>query len=88
MAPMKGGILVSMVERYVAETLMPLILSVEQAYKEAKRRPKILGRISLPRQALYWPPIPALFRQKRNRSPWRQAKIYFKRDEPKPYRRT
>ena len=30
--------------RFVAETLMPLILELEQAYKDAKARPVLPGR--------------------------------------------
>ena len=34
--------------RFVAETLMPLILEVEQAYEAAKRRPGLPGRAGSP----------------------------------------
>lgn len=66
--------------RYVAETLMPLILQVEQAYADAKRDPHFQKEFE------YWltyyvgRPSPLYFAERMTRH-LGGAKIYFKRDE-------
>ena len=49
--------------RFVAETLMPLILSLEKAYEEAKNDPEFHRRVAAFRDPLRRPPEPALFRR-------------------------
>ena len=48
--------------RFVAETLMPLILDLERAYEDAKADPTFQAEIDLPQPSLCRPPKPALFR--------------------------
>ena len=76
--------------RFVAETLMPLILELEAAYKAAKSRPGLPRRARRPQHPLRRAAEPALFRRAADRasSPGfgglgrgGGAKIYFKRDE-------
>ena len=45
--------------RYVAETLMPLVLAVEAAYGAARGRPGVSGRARLLPRALCRPAEPA-----------------------------
>ena len=73
--------------RYVAETLMPLILAVEQAYNAAKRDPAfdeefryyLKHYVGRPSPLFYAARLTEHFRQKA--APGKGAKIYFKRDE-------
>ena len=76
--------------RFVAETLMPLILDLERAYDEAKADPEFHAQLDQSQHALRRPPEPALFRRAPDRASARSvcrsggaggAKIYFKRDE-------
>ena len=53
--------------RFVAETLMPLILDLETAYEAAKADPNF-RRSSPPQHALYRPAEPALFRRAADRT--------------------
>ena len=43
--------------RYVAETLMPLILELEEAYETAKDDPDFRRRTGVSQQALYRPAV-------------------------------
>ena len=49
--------------RYVAETLMPLILELEKAYNEAKADPQFQGELNYLAGALCRPAEPALLRR-------------------------
>ena len=67
--------------RYVAETLMPLILAVEAAYNAAKDDPNFhteLGLLS--RRIMSGGPSPLYFAERLTRH-FGGAKLYFKRDE-------
>ena len=76
--------------RFVAETLMPLILELERAYADAKADPRLQARrwtaIS---SNLCRPAVAALFRRAADRASQKHedgghsggAKIYFKREE-------
>ena len=74
--------------RYVAETLMPLVLEVEKAYDKIKKDPKFwaefdrLSRdyIGRPSPLYYAEATTAHFRSQNNDES-KGAKIYFKRDE-------
>ncbi len=66
--------------RYVAETLMPLILEVEKAYNEAKADPKFWEEIELLQRDYVGRPSPLYF-AKSTTEKLGGAKIYFKRDE-------
>ena len=66
--------------RYVAETLMPLILSVEQAYNNAKADPAFQAELSHYLEHYVGRPSP-LYHAKRLSAHFGGAKIYFKRDE-------
>ena len=71
--------------RFVAETLMPLILELEQAYADGQGRSGVPARDGRPSDALRRPAVAALFR----RAPDAHsanclrlgAKIYFKRED-------
>lgn len=70
--------------RYVAETLMPLILEVEKAYKEARRDPAFQQEFDILNRDYVGRPSPLYFAQKATQhfaSGTKGAKIYFKRDE-------
>ena len=76
--------------RFVAETLMPLVLDLEQAYEAAKADPAYQAELTAPQYALHRPAEPALFRRAPDRASARslarlrrerRRKIYFKRDE-------
>ena len=54
--------------RYVAETLMPLILELEKAYNEAKADPQFQGELNDLLDALCRPAEPALLRRAADRS--------------------
>jgi tryptophan synthase beta chain len=66
--------------RFVAETLMPLILEVEQAYKAAKSDPKFAEEMEQYRKHYIGRPSPLYFAP-RLTAHFGGAKIYLKRDE-------
>ena len=66
--------------RFVAETLMPLILSVEEEYEKASRDKSFLSELDLYRRDYIGRPSPLYF-AKRLTEHFKGAKIYFKRDE-------
>jgi len=66
--------------RFVAETLMPLILMVEQAYNEAKGDPSFQSQLDHYLRHFVGRPSPLYF-AKRLTDHFGGARIYFKRDE-------
>jgi tryptophan synthase beta chain len=66
--------------RYVAETLMPLILELEKAYNEAKADPQFQGELSYLLAQYAGRPSPLYYAERLTRH-LGGAKIYFKRDE-------
>lgn len=66
--------------RYVAETLMPLILALEDAYKAAKADPAFQAEFENLLTHYVGRPSPLYFAE-RLTAYWGGAKIYFKRDE-------
>ena len=66
--------------RFVAETLMPLILSVEESYEKASKDKSFLSELDLYRRDYIGRPSPLYF-AKRLTEYFKGAKIYFKRDE-------
>jgi tryptophan synthase beta chain len=66
--------------RYVAETLMPLVLAVEEAYKAARADPKFQQELDYYLKHYVGRPSP-LWLAKRMTDKLGGAKIYFKRDE-------
>jgi len=66
--------------RFVAETLMPLILAVERAYAEAKRDPSFHAEIAYYMEHYVGHPSPLYF-AKRLTEHFGGAKIYMKREE-------
>lgn len=66
--------------RFVAETLMPLVLAVEEAYKTAKTDPKFQEELDYYLKHYVGRPSP-LFYAERLTSAWGGAKVYFKREE-------
>ncbi|MAI61753.1 MAG: tryptophan synthase subunit beta [Micavibrio sp. TMED27] len=66
--------------RYVAETLMPLILQVEQAWKEAKTDPDFWAEFDYLAKHYIGRPSPLYF-AKAITEDLGGAKVYFKRDE-------
>jgi len=66
--------------RFVAETLMPLILSVERAYDDAKRDPSFQAEIDHYAKHYVGRPSPLYFAERLTRH-FGGAKVYFKRDE-------
>lgn len=66
--------------RYVAETLMPLILQVEQAYKKARKDKKFQQELDYYLEHYAGRPSPLYFAERLTRH-LGGAKIYFKRDE-------
>ncbi len=66
--------------RFVAETLMPLILEVERAYNEAKADPSFQAELDAYLKDYVGRPSPLWFAERLTRS-LGGAKIYFKRDE-------
>ena len=66
--------------RYVAETLMPLILDLEKAYNEAKADPSFQNELDYLLEHYAGRPSPLYF-AKRLTEKLGGAKIYFKRDE-------
>ncbi len=66
--------------RYVPETLMPLILEVEEEYKKARKDPKFQAEIDYYLEHYVGRPSPLYFAQSLTEH-LGGAKIYFKRDE-------
>ncbi|EDP62227.1 tryptophan synthase subunit beta [alpha proteobacterium BAL199] len=66
--------------RYVAETLMPLILSVEKAYEQAKADPEFQHQIAYYHTHYIGRPSPLYFAERLTEH-FGGAKLYFKRDE-------
>ncbi len=66
--------------RFVAETLMPLVLEVEQAYNQAKSDPKFAAELDYYLEHYVGRPSPLFFAQ-RLTDHFGGAKIYLKRDE-------
>jgi tryptophan synthase beta chain len=66
--------------RYVAETLMPLILEVEQAYDAAKADPNFQAELDLFLTHYVGRPSPLYFAERLTEH-FGGAKVYFKRDE-------
>jgi tryptophan synthase beta chain len=66
--------------RYVAETLMPLILELERAYEEAKRDPAFQRELDSLNTHYAGRPSPLYFAERLTQH-LGGAKVYFKRDE-------
>jgi tryptophan synthase beta chain len=66
--------------RYVAETLMPLILDLEKAYEDAKADPAFQGEIDKLNAHYTGRPSPLYFAERLTEE-LGGAKVYFKRDE-------
>jgi len=66
--------------RYVAETLMPLILDLEKAYNEAKADPQFQGELNYLLAQYAGRPSPLYYAERLTKH-LGGAKIYFKRDE-------
>ena len=66
--------------RYVAETLMPLILELEEAYKAAKEDPEFAAELAYLNKHYTGRPSPLYFAERLTEH-LGGAKIYFKRDE-------
>jgi tryptophan synthase beta chain len=66
--------------RYVAETLMPLILDLEKAYEAAKKDPSFRAELEYLNEHYAGRPSPLYFAERLTRH-LGGAKIYFKRDE-------
>ena len=66
--------------RYVAETLMPLILSVEKAYDEARADPAFARELSFYLDQYVGRPSPLYFAERMTRE-FGGAKIYLKRED-------
>ncbi len=66
--------------RFVAETLMPLILELERAYNQARRDPAFLAELDVWLKDYVGRPSP-LYLAERLTDHLRGAKIYLKRDE-------
>ena len=62
--------------RFVAETLMPLILELEQAYKAAKADPAFQAELDSLSRALCRPAEPALFRRAADRASRRRQNLF------------
>ena len=66
--------------RFVAETLMPLILSLDEAYKAAKADPSFQAELDHFLEHYVGRPSPLYFAERMTQH-LGGAKIYFKRDE-------
>ena len=66
--------------RFVAETLMPLVLDLEQAYEAAKRDPSFAAELADLHTHYSGRPSPLYFAERMTEH-LKGAKIYFKRDE-------
>ncbi|MCC3245822.1 tryptophan synthase subunit beta [Methylocystis sp. WRRC1] len=73
--------------RFVAETLMPLVLDLEQAYQEAKNDPAFHEELAGLHKHYVGRPSPLYFAERitehvrEKADPGKGAKVYFKRDE-------
>ncbi len=67
--------------KYVAETLMPLINSIETAYNKIKIDPKFIEELDYYNKYYSGRPSPLYFATKLSKHLGNRAKIYFKRDE-------
>ncbi|NQV83240.1 MAG: tryptophan synthase subunit beta, partial [Rhodospirillales bacterium] len=65
--------------RYVAETLMPLILEVDKAYEAAKNDPKFWEDFEYQMKHYVGRPSPLYFAERLTKH-FGGAKVYFKRD--------
>ncbi len=66
--------------RFVAETLMPLILAVERAWEAAKKDPSFASELAYYLEHYAGRPSPLFFAERLTRH-WGGAKIYMKREE-------
>ena len=66
--------------RFVAETLMPLVLSLEQAYKAVKADPSFQSELDYFLEHYVGRPSPLYFAERLTEK-LGGAKVYFKRDE-------
>jgi len=66
--------------RFVAETLMPLILEVERAYEASKTDPGFAAELAYYHEHYVGRPSPLYFAERLTRL-FGGAKVYFKRDE-------
>jgi tryptophan synthase beta chain len=66
--------------RFVAETLMPLVLEVERAWQEARRDARFQAELDRYLKEYVGRPTPLWFAERITRE-LRGAKVYFKRDE-------
>ena len=66
--------------RYVAETLMPLVLAVEQAYDAARRDPGFQRELDHYLEHYVGRPSPLYFAERLSRH-FGGARLYLKRDE-------
>ena len=66
--------------RFVAETLMPIVLAVEQAYAEAKKDPQFQADLAWHLTHYVGRPSPLWFAERLTKR-LGGAKVYFKRDE-------
>ena len=66
--------------QFVAETLMPLVLAVENAYSDAKNDPKFQSELEYYHKHYIGRPSP-LYLAQRMTEEFGGAKVYFKRDE-------
>jgi tryptophan synthase beta chain len=66
--------------RYVAETLMPNVLALEQAYNEARADPSFQAELDGFATHYVGRPSPLYFAERLTQH-WGGAKVYFKRDE-------
>jgi tryptophan synthase beta chain len=66
--------------RFVAETLMPLILEVERAYEAARRDPDFAKELTYYLENYVGRPSPLYFAERLTRH-WGGAKIYLKRED-------
>ena len=66
--------------RFVAETLMPLVLEVERAFNEAREDPEFLKELDLYSRTYVGRPSPLYFAERLTEA-FGGAQIWFKRDE-------
>ena len=66
--------------RYVAETLMPLVLELDQAYRDAQADPRFEEEMARWMTTYVGRPSPLYFAERLTER-WGGAKVYFKRDE-------
>ncbi|MAB25405.1 MAG: tryptophan synthase subunit beta [Pseudomonadales bacterium] len=66
--------------RFVAETLMPLILDLEQAYKQARSEPNFIAELDRFNAEFVGRPSPLYFAERLTEQ-YGGAKIFFKREE-------